>query len=599
MKQKLTDIIKKNFTNSLYFYKYLKYKIFIVVGLSILVGILDGFGLTMFLPLLQMVSGDTAIDPSSMSGLGFLITNVQDIGIPINLYSILLMMLFFFIAKGAITYYSLVYKVVLQQSFIRKLRLEMISLINRMKYKVFVKSDVGRIQNTLTGEVNNVVNSYVYYFQAFQEGVLVAVYMSFAFFVDFQFAILVSIGAYISNYSYKYLYRLTILESKKITKSSHSYQGLIIQFIANFKYLKATGLSSYFTQKMQENIYEIENSRKKIDVLSAILSSAREPMLIAIVVAVILIQVLLFSGSLGGILISLLFFYRALNSLTTVQTAWNRFLSVSGSLSNVQNFQNELKSAIETNGTYNFTKFNKKLQIVNADFAFDNYTVLYDINLEINKNETIALVGESGSGKTTLVNILAGLLPLNSGNYYIDDLVSTDLNISSFQQRIGYITQEPIIFNDTIYNNVTMWAEKNAQNIERFNIAIQKASINDFINSLKLKEESLLGNNGINLSGGQKQRISIARELYKDIDILIMDEATSALDSETEKDIQNNIDMLKGRYTIIIVAHRLSTIKNADRIVFMNKGRIEAIEPYNNLLNVNQSFKRMVELQEL
>ena len=157
-----------------------------------------------------------------------------------------------------------------------------------------------------------------------------------------------------------------------------------------------------------------------------------------------------------------------------------------------------------------------------------------------------------------------------------------------------------MIFNDTIFNNVTFWADKNdPENVQRFNEVLKKAAVYDFVSQLPQAEETILGSNGVNLSGGQKQRISIARELFKDIDILIMDEATSALDTETEKEIQNSIDALKGKYTILIVAHRLSTVKNVDRIVLMKEGRIESVGNYQSLFNENLRFKRMVELQEL
>jgi ABC-type multidrug transport system fused ATPase/permease subunit len=169
----------------------------------------------------------------------------------------------------------------------------------------------------------------------------------------------------------------------------------------------------------------------------------------------------------------------------------------------------------------------------------------------------------------------------------------------TFQNRIGYITQEPVIFDDNVFNNVTFWDEKTPENLNRFWEALRKASILDFVESLPEKENAPLGNNGIMASGGQKQRLSIARELYKDIDILIMDEATSALDSETEKAIQENIDALKGQYTIIIIAHRLSTIKNADEIVLMSKGEIIDKGSFSELIGSNETFKRMVNLQEL
>ena len=164
---------------------------------------------------------------------------------------------------------------------------------------------------------------------------------------------------------------------------------------------------------------------------------------------------------------------------------------------------------------------------------------------------------------------------------------------------MGYITQDPVIFNDTIFNNVTLWDEPNAVNIQRFHSVLEKAAIDSFVLEQPLGANTILGNDGVNLSGGQKQRISIARELYKDIEFLIMDEATSALDSETERAIQESIDALKGFYTIFIVAHRLSTIRNADRIVVMNKGEIQQIGSYEELINSSVLFKKMIELQEL
>jgi subfamily B ATP-binding cassette protein MsbA len=154
-----------------------------------------------------------------------------------------------------------------------------------------------------------------------------------------------------------------------------------------------------------------------------------------------------------------------------------------------------------------------------------------------------------------------------------------------------------VIFNDTIFNNVTFWDEPTAENKERFIEALKKASIYDMVMSQPLEGDALLGSNGINVSGGQKQRLSIARELYKEVDFLFMDEATSALDSETEKEIQENIEQLKGKYTLIIIAHRLSTIKDADRIVILNKGEIVQVGNFEELFMNSASFKKMVELQ--
>jgi subfamily B ATP-binding cassette protein MsbA len=224
---------------------------------------------------------------------------------------------------------------------------------------------------------------------------------------------------------------------------------------------------------------------------------------------------------------------------------------------------------------------------------------LKDINLKINKNETLGFVGESGSGKTTLVNILAGLLRVEKGKYYINGVNSKEMDLKYLQNKLGYITQDSVIFNDTIFNNVTFWDEKNEANLNKFLKVIKKASLSDYVESLPQKENEVLGNNGINLSGGQKQRICIARELYKDVEILILDEATSALDSETEQAIQKNIDDLKGEYTILIIAHRIATVKNANRIVVMKSGEITEIGTFSELIRESTYFKKIVQLQDI
>lgn len=560
----------------------MRYKIFVFVGLSIFVGVLDGFGLAMFLPLLQLVSGEETANPDGLGNLKFLVEGMESVGLNLTLGIILLVMIGFFLLKGFVSFFVGWYQVIIQQEFVRKIRMDVIDGLNQIKFKAFITSDAGRIQNTITGEVDKVVLGFSSYFQTFQQGVLVLVYMGFAIVVDYQFALLVIVGGALTNILYQMLYKKTKGASRKLTLASNIFQGRIIQHVANFKYLKATGLVDFFGKRLKETVLHIENNRKRIGILNAVLQAAREPMLMIIVAAVIFIQVNLLSGALGGILISLLFFYRALTSLTQLQNSWNRYLSVTGSLENLQGFQQELRDNQETRILGETKILENTLEIKNGDFFYGNTQVLKNINLKINKNETIAFVGESGSGKTTLVNLLTGIMPWSEGEYLIDGKNIDTINIQAFQRRIGYITQEPVIFNDSIFNNVTLWADKNEKNQKRFKKAINQAAISEYITGLELGEDTLLGNNGINLSGGQKQRISIARELFKDIDILIMDEATSALDSETEKFIQNQIESLQGYYTVFLIAHRLSTIRNADRIVLIEKG---------SLINVDKSDK--------
>ncbi|MBS1514071.1 MAG: ABC transporter ATP-binding protein [Bacteroidetes bacterium] len=596
---KFKQLIKKYFTNFSYFFRYLRFRVFIVLALSIAVGVLDGFGLAMFLPLLQMVNNSSSVSADSLGNLKFLVNFVQMLGFGVNLFSILVLMCVFFILKGIAFFYQGYYHVSVQQLFIRKIRLNNIDGLNSMRYKSFVLSDVGQIQNSLTGEVERVVKAFDNYFIGIQLAIMVLVYMGFAFLIDAQFAILVSVGGGLSNFIYQKIYKKTHGVSYKLTIDNNFFQGLIIQYVTNFKYLKATSYLFKYSKKLYEAVYKIEKTNKKIGVLSSFLAATREPLIIIVVALVIFLQTSVLGSSLGPILISLLFFYRALSYLMLMQGTWNQFLAVSGSLTHMKEFGEKLESNKEISGKKEISEFNSKIELKNASFSYKDKPILEDVDLIVSKNEVIAFVGESGSGKTTLVNLLSGLFPLDKGSMLIDGRLREDLNIATYQNRIGYITQDPVIFNDTIFNNVSFWDTPSEENKKKFQNAIKKASVDEFINSLPEKENTVLGHFGVNLSGGQKQRISIARELYKSIDILILDEATSALDSETEKAIQDNIDSLKGYYTILIVAHRLSTIKNANRIVFMSEGKIAQVGEFGELIKKVPNFKRMVELQDL
>ena len=571
-----------------------------MIVLNIIVGFLDGLGLAMFLPLFQMVDDESNVESSSDIGnLDFLVIGLKKIGIELNLLNVLIILCSFFLLKGAMLFFSGSYGTIVKQKFAKKIKTTLYQLLSDISYKSFIKSDAGKIQSSMTEEVYKVVQSYESYFLALKQLIMVLVYMLFAFLVDPKFASLILFGGILSNLIFLKIFNITKRRSSKLSADNHKFQGLVIQFVGQFKYLKVSGMLNKYTNKLDKSIDEINNNQLKIGILGNFVSAIREPILIIIVSLVIFAQVIIFGSSLGVILVSLLFFYRALACLMTMQNSYNNFLSVSGSLNNNIDFERELIQAKEKNGNKNYGNLQEGLELKNASFSYDDNQVIKNIDLRIKKNETIAFVGESGSGKTTIVNILTGLLTIDNGFFFVDKFNRNEIDIISFQKRVGYITQDAVIFNDTIFNNITFWDEPTDDNIRKFQEVIESAASSDFINSLPDKEETILGNNGTNLSGGQKQRISIARELYKDIDILVLDEATSALDSETEQSIKKSIDQLKGNYTILMVAHRLSTIKNADKIVFMDNGSILDVGAFSELKLINKKFSSMVEIQNI
>ena len=594
----LKKLLKNNFQYFFYFYSYLRYRIFIAFSLSFFKGVLDGFGLAMFIPLLKMSSsGSENMANEGLGNLSFLPAFLSSIGITLNIRSTLIIILTFFCFKGFVSFLEGFTRVTYQQLFMREIRLSNIHLLNTFKFSEFVKSDVGKIQNTFSAEVGRVNVAYQSYFKAIEYGVLVMVYVTFAFAANTRFAIIVAIGGMLTNFLFKWLFRKTKNLSKKYTKSAHYFQSLLIQHVANFKYLKASGLNFKYGNKLKDNITELEEVQKKLGLVDSTLRALREPLTILVVVIAILIQVSYFNSDIGLIILSLLFLYRALTFLLALQEHWNRFLGVSGSMDNMTSFTNELKRNKDSNGNIDFVEFKEKIDIRNIHFKFGNTPILTGLNLEINKNESIAIVGESGSGKSTLMNILSGLLLPDQGEILVDDKPLNQLDIVCFRKRIGYIAQEAPVFNDSVFNNITFWADKNEENMRKFNEAIKKAALSDFVYSLDNQENEMLGNNGINISGGQKQRLSIARELFKDVDFLFMDEATSALDGETEAAIQSNIDKLKGQYTIIMIAHRLATVKNADKIIVLKNGNIVDVGNFKKLSETSSVFKEMVKLQ--
>lgn len=594
---KIKNILKNNFDSFFYFFGYLKYRMLVIFFLSISVGVLDGFGLAMFIPLLQMFD-DKGESGEDLGKLQFLPDLLTDWGIPFNVITILVLILIFFTLKGVAKFIQTYVNVVYMQFFMRTVRVTNINLMNTFSYSHFVTADSGRIQNTFSGEVEKLNQAFSAYMKAFQQAVLISVYLVLAFGSNFSFALMVGVGGAATNFLFKYLYKKSKILSREITNENHVFQGLLIQHVAFFKYLKSTGLNIKFSDKLIRIIKKIEGTQRKIGYISSIMLGMREPLTILVVVIAIILQIQYFGSSIGTIILSLLLLYRALTFLMAMQAEWNRFLAVSGSLENMNEFVSELKQGKESNGKIKITEFKEKISLNNIQFSYGDSLILKSIDLDINKNETIALVGPSGSGKTTLMNILTGLIVANKGEIRFDGIDYKDLDLYNLKENIGLISQESPTFSDTIFNNITFWDKPTEKNKKRFIKAIKKASIYDYIMQLPNKENEYIGNNGINLSGGQRQRIAIARELYKEVDLLFMDEATSALDGETEASIQKNIEELHGKYTIVMIAHRLSTIKNADKIILLKDGEITATGSFNELLEKSSEFRYMINLQD-
>jgi len=245
--------------------------------------------------------------------------------------------------------------------------------------------------------------------------------------------------------------------------------------------------------------------------------------------------------------------------------------------------------------TIPFNSFEKMIRINNVSFRYEKEEVLSGIDLTVNKGKIVALVGPSGGGKSTLVNLIPRFYDPSSGNITIDGVDLKDLSIKELREKIGFVTQETLLFNDTVRGNIS-YGHQDIDEEQLVRVA-KAANAHMFIKEFPLGYDTMIGERGLKISGGQRQRIAIARAVYKNPPILIFDEATSQLDTESEKLVQDAINNLMQGRTVIVIAHRLSTIKHSDKIIVIDKGRIVGTGRHEELLSANPLYKRLYEIQ--
>ena len=252
-----------------------------------------------------------------------------------------------------------------------------------------------------------------------------------------------------------------------------------------------------------------------------------------------------------------------------------------------------------TNTNNNETIINGVIEFKDVNLTYDdtNITALNNVSFKVNKGETIAILGKTGSGKSSIINLVSRLYDVTSGTILVDDIKITDANLTDLRNQIGFVPQDPFLFSDTIENNIK-FGKEDASSEEIINAA-KNAVIHDNISEFKNKYKTILGERGVTLSGGQKQRVSIARAIIKNPKILIFDDCLSAVDTETEEQILSNLEKVSKEKTTFIISHRVSSAKNADKIIVLDSGEIIQQGTHNQLITVEGYYKELYEQQLL
>ena len=381
---------------------------------------------------------------------------------------------------------------------------------------------------------------------------------------------------------------------KEIKKLEEENSGLVGELVRGIRDIKVLNSASDFMVKMMDRIkksnklqIDIINGQKKYSLLSGSLKDLSN--FLFIVLGIILIKTNRLT--IDNMIVVYMYqnrIFELLWSITNFKEEISKFV-----LASVRVFEViDGKFKKEKFGNRHLNHIEGNFEFKNVKFGYDaNRLILNDLSFKIKANETVAFVGKSGVGKTTIFSLIDRLYTAQDGEILIDGININTLDKDSIRDNISIITQSPYIFNFTIKDNLKI-TKQNATDEEIIE-ACKVAQLHDFIMSLPKKYDTLVGEGGLNLSGGQRQRLAIARALLKQTEIILFDEATSALDNETQKSIQTAINNMKGIYTILIIAHRLSTVKECDKIYVLDEGKIVGEGTHSELLKNNDYYQRL------
>jgi len=373
---------------------------------------------------------------------------------------------------------------------------------------------------------------------------------------------------------------------------------LLHETITGNRIVKAFNMEDYENRRFaeeNERLFKTFLKRVRVRALSAPLMEFLGGIAAAIIIWVggySVVRGELTPGTFFSFLAALFMLYAPIRDLSKVNLEIQEGLAGATRVFELLDTTPEIK---EIEGAVSLPPISKKIDFQKVNFKYDEEIILKDISFQVKVGEVIALVGMSGAGKTSLVNLLPRFYDVEKGQILIDDHDIRKVTLKSIRDQIGLVTQQTILFNDTVRNNIAYGSPKCSE--REIMEAAQAANAHEFIQRLPQAYDTIIGEQGVKLSGGERQRLSIARALLKNAPILILDEATSSLDSDSETEVQKALErLMKGR-TVFVIAHRLSTIRNAHRIVVLSGGQIVEEGTHEELMTANGEYRRLYDLQ--
>jgi subfamily B ATP-binding cassette protein MsbA len=489
----------------------------------------------------------------------------------------------------------------LRMNLLEKIRNQLYDKIVTQSMSFYNRIKKGELLSTMTADVQEIEGSVVSSFQSLlRDPFVIVAYFTTLFYLSPQLTVFTILFFPISGILISSLAR----RLKKKGFFSQEYLARIVhhtdETISGIRIIKAFGASSLFKKRFAEIngsfskvSRELFNQRELASPISEILG------------VLVIVTVVMYGGHLviinelsGSVFITYLALYSQImqpaKNISTAITSMQKGFASADRIFLVLDEDIQVKNAEKP---IKIQDFEDSVQLKDVSFAYGEKDVLKEINFSLQKGTMIALVGKSGSGKSTLSDLILRFYDVTGGSISIDNVDIRKMSQDDLRSMIGFVSQDPIMFNDTVWNNITMGDP--TATIERVQMAADNANATEFIAGLEELYETRIGDRGSRLSGGQKQRIAIARAIYRNPPILILDEATSALDTESERLVQDAIGKLMESRTSLVIAHRLSTIQHADEILVIDEGRIIERGKHLELLHLKGMYYRLHEIQHL
>lgn len=588
--------------------RYIGRRMYLVFGLTVLTALAQGFGITLLLPLLRASqAGGNAEDVGTAERV--LHSLLEGLGIAGSMPGILAFIAIVFILKGGLQFAQGGYIGYLQARLLRELKTKLFDAYSRMDYRHYIRRNTGHFINVINQQVNQFFLSFQNFTGFVAQVVATLSYFAFACAIAWRFALLaVGVGAVLLvlfRYLNAYVRKLSRLRAKEMS----TLNTLLVQALQAFKYIVSTGQTRHLREGVTGSVGRLSGYIVRQRTAGAFTRALKEPLSVVVIVMLIALQVMVFDEPVAPIFVALLLFHRGMQAVISMQSGLQKTMDRIGAVEMVDEEFAAVGAHREPQGRRELSRFSQEIAFRGVSFAYDpgDGDVLRGVSLTIPANTTVAFVGESGAGKSTLIDMLTLMLRPREGEIRIDGVPGAKVERASWRAQIGYVSQETVVFDDTIANNISLWGRDNERGNgreealdARIRAAAAQAHAAHFIEELPGGYQTVVGDRGVRLSGGQRQRLFVARELFKQPNLLILDEATSALDTESERYIQDSIDALKGEVTVVIIAHRLSTIKNVDYVYVLDEGRVIEEGTYEELRGHERSrFREMVEMQSL